>query len=61
MQVAFRRPILLPATVELAESPGAGPATARGEITFGVRDAKNGTPHLDGSVGPGPDTPAESS
>jgi hypothetical protein len=40
--VAFKRPILLPATVQFAEASGAD------GIQFGVRDAKRGTPHLDG-------------
>ncbi len=40
--VAFKRPILLPATVQFAEA-----GTAAG-LQFGVRDAKRGTPHLDG-------------
>lgn len=44
--VAFRKPILLPATVAFAEA--ADPAT--GSITFGVRDAMRSTPHLDGLV-----------
>jgi acyl dehydratase len=45
-EVRFRRPIVLPARVELA-------ATAEGkEIEFEVRDAKKGTPHLEGRVGP---------
>ncbi len=44
VRVAFKRPILLPATVEFAEQrDGDG-------IGFGVRDAKRGTPHLDGLV-----------
>jgi hypothetical protein len=47
---AFRKPILLPATVEFAESPA---DSERGEIRFGVRDAKKQTPHLDGVVTPG--------
>jgi acyl dehydratase len=42
--VAFKRPILLPATVQFAEE-------ARPDgIAFGVRDAKRQTPHLDGEV-----------
>ncbi len=45
VQVAFKRPILLPATVRFAEAPAAG-----GHIAFGVRDAKRATPHLDGLV-----------
>jgi acyl dehydratase len=40
VEVAFRRPILLPATVEFAEA---------GE-RFAVRDSNKGTPHLDGSL-----------
>lgn len=43
-EVAFRKPILLPATVKFAEE------TRDGAIRFGVRDARKGTPHLDGSV-----------
>jgi acyl dehydratase len=44
VEVAFRRPILLPATVEFAEQ-----ASAEG-IAFGVRGRGTGTPHLDGDV-----------
>jgi hypothetical protein len=44
VEVAFRRPILLPATVQFAE----GPAADGGGTGFGVRDARRGTPHLDG-------------
>jgi acyl dehydratase len=40
VEVAFRRPILLPATVEFAEEGD----------RFEVRDGKKGTPHLDGSL-----------
>jgi acyl dehydratase len=47
-QVAFRKPILLPATVAFAEAAGSVP----GSIAFGVRDAKRDTPHLDGLVTP---------
>jgi acyl dehydratase len=46
VEVAFRRPILLPASVEFAERPGEG----TGGIAFGVRDRRKGTPHLDGVV-----------
>src|SRR5919197_2333438 len=46
-EVAFRRPILLPATVAFA----AGPAGRNG-TRFTVRDARAGTPHLDGAVRP---------
>jgi acyl dehydratase len=42
VEVAFKRPILLPAKVEFAE------ATTDGTTAFGVRDARKGTPHLDG-------------
>jgi acyl dehydratase len=48
VQVAFRKPIFLPATVEFAEATG----ESAGSIAFGVRDAKRGTPHLDGLVEP---------
>lgn len=44
VEVRFRKPILLPARVEFA-SQGEGE-----EILFAVRDAKKGTPHLDGRV-----------
>jgi hypothetical protein len=46
--VAFRKPILLPATVAFAEAAGLG----AGSIAFGVRDAKRDTVHLDGLVTP---------
>jgi hypothetical protein len=41
-EVRFRKPILLPARVEFAS------ADQDGEIEFAVRDAKRGTPHLEG-------------
>jgi acyl dehydratase len=44
VEVAFKRPILLPATVQFAEA-----ARTKG-IVFGVRDAKREDPHLDGLV-----------
>jgi acyl dehydratase len=44
--VRFRKPVLLPARVEFAS------AEEGEEILFAVRDAKNGTPHLDGRVRP---------
>jgi acyl dehydratase len=46
VEVAFRRPILLPARVEFAESP----PNEAGEIAFGVRDGATGTQHLDGRL-----------
>jgi hypothetical protein len=46
VDVRFRKPILLPARIEFA-SAGEG-----GEIEFAVRDAKRGTPHLDGRTEP---------
>lgn len=46
VDVRFRRPILLPARVEFAGQD------AGEEILFSVRDAKKGTPHLDGLVRP---------
>jgi acyl dehydratase len=42
--VRFRKPVLLPARVEFASREQGG------EILFAVRDAKKGTPHLDGRV-----------
>jgi acyl dehydratase len=48
VQVAFRKPMLLPATVQFAEAA----ADDGGAIAFGVRDAERGTPHLDGLVTP---------
>lgn len=44
--VRFRKPVLLPARVEFASRD------QEGEILFAVRDAKKGTPHLDGRVRP---------
>jgi acyl dehydratase len=48
VQVAFRKPILLPATVHFAEAEGDPLRT----IAFGVRDATRGTAHVDGLVTP---------
>jgi acyl dehydratase len=44
VEVAFRKPILLPATVKFAEQ------AAEGVIRFGVRDARKDASHLDGTV-----------
>jgi hypothetical protein len=46
VEVRFRKPILLPAKVEFASQDQGD------EILFAVRDAKKGTPHLDGRVQP---------
>jgi hypothetical protein len=46
VEVRFRKPILLPARVLFAEQQSGG------DILFAVRDAKKGTPHLDGRVQP---------
>jgi hypothetical protein len=46
VQVAFKKPILLPATVEFGERG----SVADGGLEFGVRDARKGTPHLAGRV-----------
>jgi acyl dehydratase len=46
VDVRFRRPILLPGTIEFAS------ATDGDDIRFAVRDAKRGTPHLDGRATP---------
>jgi acyl dehydratase len=43
-EVQFRKPILLPATVQFGEE------VRSGGIDFNVRGAGKGTPHLDGSV-----------
>jgi acyl dehydratase len=43
VEVAFKRPILLPAVVEFAQDAADG-----SQIRFGVRDAEKATPHLDG-------------
>jgi acyl dehydratase len=45
-EVRFRKPILLPARVEFASQQNGE------EILFAVRNAKKGTPHLDGRVQP---------
>ena len=45
-EVRFRKPILLPARVQFASQEQGD------EILFAVRDAKKGTPHLDGRVRP---------
>jgi acyl dehydratase len=46
VEVRFRKPILLPARVAFAERASVE------EVLFGVRDARKGTPHLDGRVRP---------
>jgi acyl dehydratase len=46
VDVRFRKPILLPSRVEFASS------TQGDQIDFAVRDAKRGTPHLDGQIEP---------
>lgn len=45
-EVRFRKPILLPVRVEFAS------ASDGDRIDFAVRDAKRGTPHLDGRIEP---------
>jgi acyl dehydratase len=47
VEVAFKRPILLPATVAFGE---AGSVSEPGGLRFAVRDASKGTPHLQGRV-----------
>jgi hypothetical protein len=44
VEVRFRKPILLPARVLFAEQDDGD------QILFAVRDARKGTPHLDGRV-----------
>lgn len=46
IDVAFKRPILLPARVAFAE------ARVDDGLAFGVRDARRDTPHLDGLITP---------
>jgi acyl dehydratase len=46
VEVRFRKPVLLPARVLFAEQ------NSGEEILFAVRDARKGTPHLDGHVQP---------
>ncbi|HET9593716.1 MAG TPA: MaoC/PaaZ C-terminal domain-containing protein [Solirubrobacterales bacterium] len=46
VEVRFRKPVLLPARVLFAERKEGD------EILFALRDAKKGTPHLDGRVQP---------
>jgi len=46
VEVRFRKPILLPSRIEFASSQ------QEEEIDFAVRDAKRGTPHLDGRIEP---------
>lgn len=46
VQVTFKKPILLPATVEFCERG----SVADGGLEFAVRDALKGTPHLAGRV-----------
>jgi acyl dehydratase len=43
-EAAFRKPILLPGTVQFAENE------SDGKVRFGVRNAAKDTPHLDGTV-----------
>ena len=46
VDVRFRRPIMLPATVTFASERDAA------STDFAVRDARKGTPHLDGRIEP---------
>ena len=45
VEVAFKKPILLPGKVEFCEADGPGEAFA---VQFGVRDPRKGRSHLDG-------------
>jgi acyl dehydratase len=45
VEVEFRRPILLPATVAFGSVQ-----SDAGDVRFAVRDARQGTPHLEGAV-----------
>jgi acyl dehydratase len=44
VDVAFKRPILLPAKVDFAS------VSVDGRVDFGIRDARKGTPHLAGTA-----------
>jgi hypothetical protein len=46
VDVAFKKPILLPAKVRFAS------AAPEGRIEFTVRSARDGTPHLAGTLTP---------
>jgi acyl dehydratase len=52
VDVRFRKPILLPGRVEFASAE-----QGESEIGFAVRDAKRGTPHLDGLLRPAQSKP----
>jgi len=47
VDVAFKKPILLPGKVEFCEADGPGPGFS---VQFGVRDPRKGSSHLDGLV-----------
>ena len=47
VEAAFRKPIILPATVDFASEESAD------GVRFGVRDARKATPHLDGRLSRG--------
>jgi hypothetical protein len=47
VEVAFKKPILLPGKVEFCEADGPGEAL---DVQFGVRDPRKGRSHLDGLV-----------
>jgi len=53
VDVRFRKPILLPGRIEFAVS------TQGDETEFAVRDAKSGTPHLDGHIEPSEEKPRD--
>jgi acyl dehydratase len=50
VEVSFKLPLLLPAKVAFASWPADGAGT--GSRDFAVHDARNGKPHLSGSVRP---------
>jgi acyl dehydratase len=52
VEVAFKRPILLPGEVEFCEADEPGDAA---KVQFGVRDPRNGRSHLDGRISPASD------
>ena len=49
VEVAFKKPILLPGKVEFCEADRSG---AGHNVGFGVRDPRKGSSHLDGQIVP---------
>lgn len=58
VEVAFKKPILLPATVTFGSKPSGKSGGAREPIEFSVRSTKD-APHLDGTVRPTKSSPRQ--